>query len=438
MKTFGILLLFILAFYTGHSQADLNSEKKIPINLPGVLKLAGANNLTIKQYGLMFHLSVSEIQKADEWFLPTLFVGPELHFLHGANMNAPGILIPDANQKELWLEGGFGAEWDFNDGIYNVLAKKQQSLAVKEEGQAQRNKVILNAVGTYYDLLTAQFRYYQLLDLLAQADTIANQVKVQVDAGLRYQSEYLLAQTSYGHIQIELTNAQVQLMEMSNNLLDVLNIDTNALLISRDSGIVPLQLMQNIADTSMTSYNQYTQNRPEYKSMTAQLNAIQEEKKTTTVGMFMPKLYLGSMPDGVLGTFGSPYNSTYRVDGALLWDIPLGRIFYAGDLKMYNDKIAMQQNNLADFSNQVHNEVDNARAQIILTLQQIKTATTALQQSKLALHQSIEREKLGTVLPFEVFQSEEFYVQAELDYLTSVSNYNKAQYAMYVAVGNNL
>ncbi len=438
MRTLAILYLFLMTFTVGYCQTDMNSEKKIPINLPGVLKLAGANNLTIKQYSLMFHLSVSEIEKADEWFLPTLFVGPELHFLHGANMNAPGLLIPDANQKELWLEGGFGAEWDFNDGIYNVLAKKQQSIAVQEQGQAGRNKVILGAIGTYYDLLTAQFKYYQLIDLLAQADTISSQIKVQVDAGLRYESEYLLAQTSYSHIQIELANAQIQLMEKSNDLLNILNIDTNALLMSRDTGIVPLQLMQNIADTSMTSYNQYMQNRPEYKGMMAELNAIQEEKKTTTIGMFMPKLYLGSMPDGVLGTFSSPYNSTYRVDGALLWDIPLGRIFYAGDLKMYNDKISIQQNDLANFSNQVHNEVNNARAQIILSMQQMKTATTALKQSKLALQQSIERERLGTVLPFEVFQSEEFYVQAELDYLTSVSDYNKAQYAMYVAIGNNL
>jgi len=428
----------MLIYTTAYAGGGNLNDKLMPINLPTVLKLAGANNLTIKQYGLLYHLSQSEIDKADEWYLPTIYLGPELHYLNGAVMNTNGTILTDITQKELWLGGGVGALWDFSDGIYNVMAKKQQSTAMKEEGQAQRNNVILKAISTYYDLLTAQFKYNQLQSLLTQADTISQQIKIQVDAGLRYQSEYLLAQSSYSHIQIELSNARVEMLQQSNALLSVLNIDTNAILVSLDTSVAPLDLMKNITDTSMSSYDQYVKNRPEYKSMQAELNAIQDEKKTTTVGLLMPKLYLGSIPDGVLGAFGSPYNSTYRVDGELLWSIPLGRLIYKGDLKIYNDNISIEQNNIDQLTNQVHLDVKNAREQIILALEQTKIANTGLQASKNALTQSVEREKLGTVLPFEVFQSEQFYVQAELDYLKSISDYNKAQYALYVATGNNL
>jgi outer membrane protein TolC len=65
-------------------------------------------------------------------------------------------------------------------------------------------------------------------------------------------------------------------------------------------------------------------------------------------------------------------------------------------------------------------------------------AKEALQLSKEALEQSIERQKLGTVKPFEVFQSQQFYLQAQVDYLHTISEYNKAQYELFIALGNNL
>jgi outer membrane protein TolC len=419
----------------GYSQSAKQSDKKIPINLPAILKLAGANNLTIKQYELQYELSLAQIDKAKEWFLPTISIGPTMHYLNGAAMQTTGAVLKDVTQKELWFGGGIEGELDFNTGIFNVMAKKQQSAAVKFEGQAQRNNVILEAITDYYDLMVAQFNYNQLLNLLNQSDTLTQQIKVQVDAGIRYQSEYLLAQSNYNHIYIELTDALVQLRKKSDAILNILNIDTNALLVSSDTGMVPMDIVRGAADTGVIS--QYVQNRPEYKSMKAELNSIQAEKKTTTVGLLLPKLEVGT-PDALLGTFGEPYYNQYTLDAALLWDIPIGRIIYKGELKTFNAEINIKQNAMQQFGNEVHQEVADARAQIALSKEQINSSGQSLAQSNKALTQSIERERLGTVLPFEVFQSEQFYVQAEDDYLKAVSDYNKAEYALYVAMGNNL
>lgn len=435
MKTHKIILLFLVIGTTGFCQQDLQASKKIPVNLPTVLKLAGANNLTIKQYELQYKLSLAEIDKAREWYLPTISVGPTMHYLNGAAMQTTGSILSDVTQKELWLGGGIVGVLNFNDGIFNVMAKKQESAAVKFENQAQRNSVILDAVSDYYDLMVAQFDYVQLFNLLSQADSLTSQIKLQVDAGIRYQSEYLLAQSNYNHINIELTNAQVQMRVKSDALLSILNIDTNALMVSSDTGITPVEIVKSAADTGLVS--QYVQNRPEYKSMQAELNSLQAQKKTTTVGLLLPKLEVGT-PDALLGAFGEPYYNTYTLDAGLLWDIPIGRIFYKGELKIYNAELNMEQNNMQQFGNVVQQEVSDARAQIILAMQEMQSSRQSLSQSGEALTQSIERERLGTVLPFEVFQSEQFYVQAEDDYLKAVSDYNKAEYALYVAMGNNL
>ena len=52
--------------------------------------------------------------------------------------------------------------------------------------------------------------------------------------------------------------------------------------------------------------------------------------------------------------------------------------------------------------------------------------------------QSIQRQALGTVRPFEILQAQEIFIKARLDYLKAVADYNKAQYQLHVAKGNNL
>ena len=250
MKTYKIVFLLLLIGTVSYSQPDLQVSKKIPVNLP-TLRLAGANNLTIKQYELQYQLSLAEIDKAKEWFLPTILIGPTMHYLNGAAMQTTGAVLKDVTQKELWLGGGIAGILDFNDGIFNVMAKKQQSAAVKFENQAQRNTIIITAITDYYDLMVAQFNYVQLFNLLSQADTLTQQIKVQVDAGIRYQSEYLLAQSNYNHISVELTGAEVQMRLKSNALLSILNIDTNAVLVSSDTGMGPIEIVKSVADTGL-------------------------------------------------------------------------------------------------------------------------------------------------------------------------------------------
>ena len=67
----------------------------------------------------------------------------------------------------------------------------------------------------------------------------------------------------------------------------------------------------------------------------------------------------------------------------------------------------------------------------------MKISDEALQVAAQAMLQSIERQMMGTAQPFEVFQAQEYYLQAKLDYILAVTSFNKAQYSMYIALGNN-
>ncbi len=129
---------------------------------------------------------------------------------------------------------------------------------------------------------------------------------------------------------------------------------------------------------------------------------------------------------------------TAQFNVSLKWRLPIGRLTYGGRLKQYDAQIALQENEIGQFRNQVVEEVSRAKSQLLTSSQQLELAEEAQTLAREAVSQSIQRQQLGTAQPFEVFQAQEVYLQTRLEYLKIIAQYNKAQYSLYVALGNNL
>ena len=423
-----LLFLFIglmLKAVTGQAQETL------PVNLETVLKLSGANNLTVKEYQLKYQLAIAEKAKAKEWWLPTVYAGATTHYLTGSAMNTDGHIFTDIKQTNVWAGLGINMEVDFGKGFYQVLAAKQKAQAVHYFSLAEKNKIILQAVSNYFDLQSSQLKYTFLQQMLMQSDTLTQQIKIQVDAGIRYQSEYLLSQSNYNHLKISSLQAKMDWQKKSALLSNLLNLDKNTRLISADTALVPLQFSAQQIDTAGFTI------RPEYSGLKAELQSLQTSKKTVTQGLLLPKFRLG-MDNGAFGGYTTQMNNTYQYNAALLWNLPFGRLVYKGDIKRYNAQIDLQHNAIEQFKNQYQAEIATANTGVELAGQQMEIAKQALQISTEAMSQSIERQKLQTAKPFEVFQAQQFLLQAQVDYLNTVSSYNKAQFELKVAKGELL
>ncbi|MDE2026002.1 MAG: TolC family protein [Patescibacteria group bacterium] len=416
------------------------SQQLYPVNLETILKLAGANNLTIKEYKLHYDEALAAQNKAQEWWLPNLYAGATAHFLNGPTMNTDGAFF-SSNLKTDNFWGGLGvvAEIDFSKGIYNSLAAKQSAEAIQYQGVAERNNAILKVLTTYFDLQTAQLKYQFLQNLVAQADSITQEIQVKMKAGMLYQSDYLMAQSNYKHLKNELLKTKTEWEKQSAALANLVNLQSNVSLFSADTLLLPLKISENIVDTSI--YSNGFVKRPEYEGLNCELRSFEIARKTVNQGLFFPKLRI-SFDNGSLGTYGIASNGTYpfntAVGASIIWNIPLGRFTYNGDLKKYDSQILLQQNKMEQFKNQFKEEVYIANEQLLSANEQMINAKEALQESTEALNESIQRQKLGTARPFEVFQAQEFNLQSLVDYLESVAEYNKAQYALYIAMGNNL
>ncbi|MEX0812020.1 MAG: TolC family protein [Chitinophagales bacterium] len=424
------------------------AQDTIPINLETVLKLGGANNLTIQEFKQRQELAAADLSKAKEWWLPDLHAGVQTHQLWGAAMNADGGFFLDVNRDNLWAGLGLDASLDFANGIYKKKAAQLKVSAAEYRTQSERNQALLESIEAYYDFMSAQL-YFQAYDqLVEQADTIAQQIGIQVESGIAYESESLLSKSNVNHLKVQMLNAKAEYNRKSARLVKLLNLKPGIKLVSIDTAVSPLNLENGI---STVDFDSSYQNRPEIKALEFEEQSLLMEKKTTTTGLLIPELrlntfgtYFGGLSDDVraMDPIQNPETNQLYPTGAvnlsLMWQVPLGRLFYGGDLKQYNARIGIQQTKIERQKAEINEEILAAKASISAAQEQMEIAFEGNQFAEEALKQSIQRQKLGTARPFEILQAQEVYIKARLDYIKAVADYNKAQYSYYVALGNDL
>jgi outer membrane protein TolC len=428
---FALLTLSLFQFISpGVSQTETNRS----IDLPTVLQLAGADNLHIKEFELRHQLALAEYSKSKEWVFPTLSAGVATHYLNGAAMNTEGPISSDVQRDNLSAGIGASAEWNFGEGIFQKQAAQQRAEATAHQIKAQKNQIILSAVDAYYDLLIQQVKQGVFEKMISESERMTQQIEVQVDAGLRYKSEQLLAQANYNHLKVTSLQAKAAMLKASAKLRSILNLTESVELIASDTALAPIKMVDDFSTIDITTT---FQNRSEYFGFQGAITALQTEKKRVTKGLAFPTLRIG-IYDAAFGKISTPLFNTFEINAGLIWDIPLGKWIQKGDRQIYDARVVILENQIAQFENQVSHEIQAARSQINTADEQMILANEALDFASQALQQGLQRQQLGTIRPFEVFQSQEFYMQAQMDYIEAVTNHNKAQYSLYVALGNDL
>lgn len=445
MKRYNRHIALLILTLIGSVRPVSAQQQTQPIDLETVLQLGGANNLTIQEYRQRQELALADLAKAREWWLPDVYAGLNIHQLWGNAMNSDGAIFTGVNRNNLWAGLGLNANWNFGEGIFKAKAEQLRAQAAAYRTQAERNQALLRIIEAYYDLLAAQLYYKAYGQLAAQSDTIAEQIAIQVEAGMRYESELLLAQSSSGHLKVETLNARKEYNNASARLVRLLNLNPTIRLVGTDTVLAPLQLVAEGSPT--TPFDTVYDKRPEIRGLELSLRSLQTERKTTTTGLLLPQLTFGAYTSGFGDVFapvnvrepnGAGFAPTSELNAALLWRIPLGRLFYGGTLKQYNARIALQETELAQTRAQVNEEVLRARQEMATAREQMTIAKEGSRLAQEALSQSIQRQQLGTVRPFEILQAQEVFIRSRIDHLRAVSDFNKAQYGYHVALGNDL
>ncbi len=430
------LILFVFLGFVLLPMTKLHcQEMKLAIDLETCLQLGGASNLTIQEYQLRQELAKTESLSAKEWWLPEVYLGTQLHQLWGTAMNSDGRFFTDVNRQNFWGGLGFNVSWDFAEASYSKKAAALSIQVSEYQSQAERNTTLLEIIDTYYDFQVSQLHYEVFEQLVNQADTIAKQMEIQVDAGLRFESDMLLAKSNRNHLMVEMLNAKIQNKAHAATLTRLLNLDPKAALVSSDSSLTIINYL--VPKQQLLDFNTVYDSRPELKLAELHISMLDYQRKSITKGLLLPELKVGSY-GSYFGDVFSPLQPTSEINAALVWNIPLSSFIYRGDVKSIDSKISIQQNEISQQKALINEDVIRLQSEMDISSEQRNIAEEGTILAYEALQQSISRQQLGTVNPLEILQAQEIFIKTKLDLLRATAAFNKANYAYFVAVGNNL
>jgi outer membrane protein TolC len=208
-------------------------------------------------------------------------------------------------------------------------------------------------------------------------------------------------------------------------------------LVPRDTLLIPITLFEtNSALHSLVELALRT--RPELKQSQALSSAARAAKNGAVYGPLIPSVGaqafgggLGGGPDGGPSNLGA--EGDYLV--GLSWRIGPGGLFDAGRVNAGKARLAAARLGEAKLKDTITSQVvvglarvQSLWAQIALSQRNLATASETLRLTR-------ERKQYGVGIVLEDIQAQQDLTQACSEYLTTLAEYNKAQYALNKAVG---
>jgi outer membrane protein TolC len=410
-----------------------------PIDLPTVLRLAGAQNLDIQIARERLKEAEANRTSALEQFFPWLAPGVSYHRRDGLAQSIPSGVISDANFQSYSPGATIGAQMDFGDAIYKSLAAKQLVKASDQGLEAQRQDSALSAGQVYFDLAKAAMLVDVNREARKTSQDYQQELHVAVASGIAFKGDELRVQSQTEHYDIALQQTLEQQRVAAANLARILHLDTALELVPADKELLPMSLFEtNIALNVLVG--QALKFRPELKQSQALLAAARATKNGAVYGPLVPSIGaqafgggLGGGPDNGHSTFGGEGD----VSVGLSWRIGPGGLFDSGRVNASKARMAATQIGGEKLKDDITSQVVTAFVRVQSLANQITLARRNLATANETLRLTRERKQYGVGIVLEDIQAQQDLTQARADYFSTIAEFNKAQYNLNKAVGGS-
>jgi outer membrane protein TolC len=403
-----------------------------PVDLPTVLRLAGAQNLRIATAQARADHQDAEALSAYERFLPTLSAEYLFAKHDGLTQSTEGEFV-DVTKQSTALGGRLRLTWDLHQTFFDALSARQRSKATRLLSQGITDSVLLEVGDAYFELefVAASVRIAQ--GAITVSEDLVQQTSGKIDQGIGYKADLLRARAQLAHDSLNLYYAQQEQYLASARLANLLSLQE------------PIQLLP--LDTSVTarSYIDTTRNlaswlaeardtRPELRATEATLLASQWRRRSALWGPLLPEIS-GSVFSSGFGPTASDLSDAKRYDVSVMWTIGPGGLLDLGRIRQTSSlsRIALLEHQQVLQS--IDEEVVRTFGRVMIQGRTLFIAQRGLGDARASLQLSQERRELGIGLALEVIDAGETLARAEMDYSKTVTKYNKAQLAALAAMG---
>jgi outer membrane protein TolC len=429
-----------------------------PIDLTTALNLAGVQNPELNIARTRILEAAAMRQASAAYFLPS--INPGMNYdSHTGNLQQSSGNILSVNRSALYIGAGsnavaagtvnipgvFLAE-NIGAGIFTYLASRQTVRQREFESIAVRNQVFLEVTWAYSELLRAEGHRAAQLQAREEARLIAKLTRDYATSGLAREADANRAATQLARREADIQAAEAAILVASANLCRLLNLDPSIRLHPTDAAVVPQPIVPDpIPVAELIALGLL--NRPELAAQRSAIQAALLNLDGARILPFSPTTLVGFSAGGFAGgsnlvrpIFGGMSGRT-DLDAILFWTIQnLG----AGNLaliRLADAQLRVTQLQQVEILNRVRAEVAEAYARGHAHYAQIGTYEDAVRAGYLAYHEDLDRtmfmgaDRPRDVLPIELLNSFDLLANARVEYIDAIVDYNRAQFAMYVALG---
>ncbi|HYT94977.1 MAG TPA: TolC family protein [Gemmataceae bacterium] len=435
------------------------------IDLPSALRLAGVQNPEILLARQRVTEAVATRQLAAAQFLPTINLGTNYDTHTGPLQRSTGQIIQE-NRGALYL--GLGAyavgagtvnvpgvvlAGNVSETIFAALVTRQIVRQREFAATAVRNDVLLAVAVGYLELLRAEGRLAVALRTRGEAREVARVTAAYAKTGRGRQADADRAATELEQRNADVLQAEGDLLTASARLAQVLDLDPSVRLRAVDGAVVPAPLVPDPIPLPELLVIALTR-RPELGERQAAIRAGLLALRGAKLLPFSPNVVLGFSAgefgggsnlaaEGILqadGTilqqprFGS-FDQRVDFDAVVYWSLRNLGLGNLALVRLAQSRLRAEELRRIEVLDRVRAEVATAYARTHARFAQIATGERAVRSSQEAFREDLTRTRNGEGLPIEVIDSLRLLGRSRYAYLDAIVDYNRAQFELYVALG---
>ncbi len=415
----------------GVENPELNLARQRVVEAAAIRKFAAAQILPTLNYGTNYDSHTGVLQQSNGNILSlnrsAVYVGSGANAIAAGTVNIPGVFL-----------GGNIAE-----GVYLYLGTKQLLIQREFATLAARNQVFLRVATGYNELVRAEAIRAVSLQARDEAREVARLTAVYASTGQGRSADADRAASELARREGEVLSAEGMILTASAELCRELNLDPSVRLHPTDAYAVPLPIVpdpQPLPELIALGLLR----RPELAERRAAIREAFLALEGSKVLPFSPTVLVGFSAGGFGGgsnlvrpVFGSMSGRT-DTDIIAYWTLRNMGVGNIAMIKGYKARAGAAKFQEVAMLNQVRAEVATAYARTHARFAQIGTTEAAVVASQRGFREDYDLTIQQTgrkVLPIELLNNFRLLNTARREYLDAITDYNRAQFELYVALG---
>ncbi len=407
-------------------------EGRFKIDLPTVLRLAGANSLELAYVREKVHEAYALAGMAEEKFWPT--AGPILAFRRheGLTQATEGAFL-EVDKQQTFAGLGARLRWDLGDAIFSTLSASQRYESHKSLLDAARESVLMEAALAYYELLREHLRAQVSGQSAEVSGKLAAELDASVQAGRGFRGDMLGARVQSAASRLQLLRSREAIQLASIRLGALLRLAPGIELEPAEAVPGPLELV-SLSSADAELLKEALDRRPEVRQAEAEMVAHRHDRSAAGWGPLLPEIQVDAAAGG-LGAVPSDLESTEVYAVTLGWRLGSGGLFDPARRRLAESRVRQAEIQLERVRQRISEEVLSSLARVRAKAGQVKLADQAVRDAVEALDLTRERQSRQIGLPLEVLRAEEALTRARLDHYTAMIDYSQSQLRAFTHIG---